>query len=66
MAINLVIQNPKSVEEIDKNVKAIAEVSIPKDFVNIDTATISATMTDPDAEKLRNVLLNLINNLKSS
>jgi len=66
MAIDLVHNNPKTVEEVKANVNAIAEVGISKQVVNVDVSSISAEMTDPDSEKLRKVLLNLINNFKQS
>lgn len=66
MAIDLKYLKAETIPQLKENIEGIAEASMNKQVVEIDTATISATMTDPDAEKLRNVLLNLINNLKSS
>lgn len=66
MAIDLKYLKAETIPQLKENIEEIAEASMNKQVVEIDTATISTTMTDPDAEKLRNVLLNLINNLKSS
>jgi len=66
MAIDLRIQNPKTVEELAQNNKEIADVAIHKQTVDIDTTSISTVFTDADTEAVRLILLELITNFKNS
>lgn len=68
--IDLVIQNPKTLEESNRNVNAIAEVAISKKVVDIDTSgigsEISSTFVQSEIEALRKVVKTLTDNLKGS
>lgn len=65
MAIDLKYSDPKTIEKVNENLAELSSVAIHKKVVDIDTTTIAEAMTG-DSEKLRLVLLNLINNLKAS
>jgi len=70
MAIDLVYQTPKTIEDVNKNISALGDVALHKQVVNVDTSgitkPISETPTQSEVEAIRQTLLTLINNLKAS
>ncbi len=66
MAIDLKYADPTTIEKVNDNINELSKSAIHKKVIDIDTSSIEVEMSNGDSEKIRLVLLQLINNMKAS
>jgi flagellar basal body P-ring protein FlgI len=66
MAIDLKYADPTTIDKVNDNINELSKSAIHKKVIDIDTSSIEVEMSNGDSEKIRLVLLQLINNMKAS
>ncbi|MTV47179.1 hypothetical protein [Streptococcus pneumoniae] len=66
MAIDLKYADPTTIDKVNDNINELSKSAIHNKVIDIDTSSIEVEMSNGDSEKIRLVLLQLINNMKAS